>query len=66
MNDIDARETDEARVQPRSSLPRSTVILLVVGAVVVIAASLLLYTQIGSDPDCSGEGPCVLYFYTED
>jgi hypothetical protein len=66
MNEIEARETEYAHTQHKSSLSGSTVILIIVGVVTVVAASLLLYTQIGSQPGCSGEGSCMLYFYTDD
>ena len=66
MNDIEPRETDEAQTERRSSCSGLTLILIIGGVVVAIGASLLLFTQIGSEPGCSGAGPCMLYFYTDD
>lgn len=40
--------------------------LLVIGFIgALIAGSLLLFNQIGTSQSCEGEGPCMLFFYTD-
>ena len=46
---------------------RNRNLLLILGAIaVVIAGGALLFTQTSSGKGCVGEGPCMLYFYTDD
>ena len=65
MNELGPQETGEVQTAHGASRSGLTLILIIGGVVVAIAASLLLFTKISSDPGCSGEDPCMLYFYTD-
>jgi len=41
-------------------------LILVIGvAVVLIVGGLLIFQKATTTPDCVGQGPCMLYFYTD-
>jgi hypothetical protein len=38
---------------------------IVAAVLVLVAGSLIFFQQASSSPDCEGQGPCMLYFYTD-
>jgi hypothetical protein len=61
MSEVEAQ--DEAKSQP---LPLNLNLVLIVGVVAaLIVGGFLLFTGASSASGCTGEGPCMLYFYTD-
>jgi hypothetical protein len=59
MSEIESQ--DEAKSQPLTLN-----LVLIVGVVAaLIVGGLLLFTGTSSASGCAGEGPCMLYFYTD-
>ena len=66
MSEVRAEDGEEVQTKGKASSSSARLVVIVGGVIVLAGAGLLLFTVANSEPGCAGQGPCMLYFYTDD